>query len=217
MCALLSVALNRARTDDAIRSVLICGDENCFTAGNDLNDFLQADFSGADHPTFTFMKTMSRFKKPVIAAVAGPAVGIGTTLLLHCDFVVAADNSRFQMPFAPLGLCPEFGASLLLERFVGKRKAEELLLLGKPFSAAEAQQWGLVNQVCAPEALMESARHIAGSLAELPAHAIHATRSLLREGEQEVLEQHIDRELEIFRQCLPHPETRKRLEAFFKR
>ena len=154
MYTTLAEALEVATADDTVRVVVIQGDPTCFTAGNDLLDFLSnpPDMTpGAEPaPVVRFLDILRDFPKPLIAAVAGPAVGIGTTLLLHCDLVYAADNAAFSLPFVNLGLCPEAGSSLLLPQLVGYQRAAEKLLFGEPFSAEDALDMGLVNRVLPP-------------------------------------------------------------------
>ncbi|HPD58271.1 MAG TPA: enoyl-CoA hydratase-related protein, partial [Smithellaceae bacterium] len=149
MYQMMADALKDGEQDNEVRAILICGKPDIFTAGNDLEDFMNTSKQGdfADRPVVHFMRQLSSASKPVIAAVAGAAIGIGTTLLLHCDMVYAADTAKFSMPFAPLGLCPEFASSMLLQQIVGFPRAAEKLLLGEPFSAREAYEMGLVNKV----------------------------------------------------------------------
>ena len=145
----MSAALSRARDDSHARVVVLRGQEDMFTAGNDLADFLQRKV-GDPSAAIPFLHLIAGFEKPIVAAVAGNAVGIGTTMLLHCDLVYAADNTRFQLPFVNLALCPEGGSSLLLPRVAGYQRAAELLMLGEPFDATTAREAGFVNRVLAP-------------------------------------------------------------------
>lgn len=142
--------------------MLISGNEDIFCAGNDLNDFINNPPSDKSAPPFIFLLTLNDFKKPLIAATAGPAIGIGTTMLLHCDYVVSSNNTLFKMPFVSLGCAPEWGSSLLLPQLIGQRKAAELLLLGKSFDAAYALAIGIINQVCPPGEAIEQALMSAG-------------------------------------------------------
>src|SRR5690606_11704788 len=137
-----------------VRALLIRGKHDVFTAGNDLEDFLRASSPSLDNPVFAFMRALSQAAKPVVAAVAGPVGGIGTTMLLHCDLVYAADNARFSTPFAQLGVCPEFASSLILPQIAGYHRAAEMLMLGETFSAEQAMQMGLVNKVLPADQLM---------------------------------------------------------------
>src|SRR5438876_11778428 len=142
----LAEALAAADADPGVRSVLIHGAKDCFTAGNDLQDFLKRPI-GAKSPSWRFFELLPTIEKPVVAAVGGPAVGIGTTLLLHCDLVYATPAARFQLPFVPLGIVPEFGSTYLLPLIAGYQRAAELLLLGQPFSAEKAHEVGIVTAV----------------------------------------------------------------------
>ena len=146
MYSQLGAALQQADTDPEINAVLITGSLQCFTAGNDIADFLQEPPSDLDSPVFQFMRSLLECRKPVVAAVAGAAVGIGTTLLLHCDLVYVSADAKLRMPFVNLGLCPEFGSSLILPRLLGQAKAAELLLLGEAFTGEQAAAWGIASQ-----------------------------------------------------------------------
>jgi enoyl-CoA hydratase/carnithine racemase len=150
MYAAMAQAVDQAQADPAIRVLVIQGHESIFSAGNDIGDFLNKPPSTVDSPVFHFMRALTTFEKPAIAAVAGPAVGIGTTLLFHCDLVYAGDNAAFSMPFVNLGLCPEFASSLLAPQMFGYHRAAEALLLGEAFFAEAALEIGLVNRVVPP-------------------------------------------------------------------
>src|SRR5690606_28346219 len=167
----LTQALRQATQDDAIRALLIQAQRDCFTAGNDLADCMGKSSLDADDPILQFLHTLADFPKPVIAAVGGPAVGIGTTLLLHCDLVYLGDNARLQLPFVELGLVPEFASSLLLPRAVGHLKAAELLLLAEAIDADEALRLGLANRVVAADELLALARDQGLKLAAKPPKA----------------------------------------------
>lgn len=207
-------ALNEARADDSIRVVLISGAGASFTAGNDLNDFMsQADFTESNN-AIRFLGALRSFRKVLIAAVHGQTVGIGVTMLLHCDLVVAARNTQMSMPFVKLGLVPEAGSSLLLPRMVGHHRAAELLLLGKSFDAAEALSMGLVNRVTEDGAFMEEARKLARCVAQQPPGALLATKRLLR-SETGSVATRIEEELEAFRTQLGSEEFKAAVQAFF--
>jgi enoyl-CoA hydratase/carnithine racemase len=214
----LSDALDGAAADAAIRSVVIAGGPAAFTAGADLNDFLRAarGDDGLRNQAIRFLHTIAASGKPVIAAVEGVAVGIGTTLLLHCDYAVAADNARFQTPFVHLGLVPEAASSLLMPRLMGPRRAFELLVMARPFGAADAKAVGLVNEVVpageAEAAALKAARHVA----TLPAEAVALSRRLIRGPVAETVAR-IDEEAALFRQRLKSDEAKVALEAFFSR
>jgi len=210
----LCQSFNYASETSSVHCVLIQGDHTCFTAGNDLKDFLQS--SECDElAAVKLIQILANFNKPLVAAVAGAAVGIGTTLLLHCDMVIAADNSKFQLPFTQLGLCPEAGASLTLPLRIGHNRAFELLVLGKPFTAEQALHYGLINQVCAPEALLEIANNIAQTIAQLPHDAVITSRKLLRQATAKALPQVMQEEVKEFARLMASPECKKIMSQFF--
>jgi enoyl-CoA hydratase/carnithine racemase len=207
-------ALNEARADDGVRVVLISGAGASFTAGNDLNDFVsQADLSDENNAV-RLLRLLPTFRKILIAAVHGQTVGIGVTMLLHCDLVVAARSTQMSMPFVKLGLVPEAGSSLLLPRAIGYHRAAELLLLGKPFDAAAGLEMGIVNRVVDDQALMDEARNLARTVVAQPPNALMATKRLLR-SETGGLTARVDEELEAFRQQLGSGEFKAAVEAFF--
>lgn len=211
----LREGLEQASADAAIRCVLITGSETCFTAGNDLSDFAKGFACHfKETPVGRFLFTLVNFEKPLVAAVNGAAVGIGTTLLLHCEMVFAGDNARFQMPFVNLGLCPEGGSSLLLPQWLGRVRASELLMLGEGFDAQTALQLGLINRVCAPAETLAQARMAATKLAAQPAAAIRLTKALLKQNQQAVLEQTLLNEGAAFAGRLSSPEAREAFMAF---
>jgi enoyl-CoA hydratase/carnithine racemase len=213
----LRQALLGASADAAIGAVLVTGAGGAFCAGNDIGDFLaesRAQSEGARTGAGgEFIRTLARFDKPLIAAVEGPAVGIGTTFCLHCDLVYAAPSARFQMPFVNLGLVPEAGSSLLVPRRFGIGVASELLLLGEAIDARRAHEIGLVNEVVEPEALKAHALAKAKALAAKPRAALLATRKLMR-GDAEALYAHMEEELVAFARALKSPEARAAFEAF---
>lgn len=213
MYGALTDTLNEARADDTIRVVLVSGAGASFTAGNDLNDFMtQSDFSESNNAV-RFLETLRNFRKVLIAAVHGQTVGIGVTALLHCDLVVAARSTQMSMPFVKLGLVPEAGSSLLLPRLVGHQRAAELLLLGRPFDAAEALRMGLVNRVTEDASLMEEARKLARAVAQQPPGALLAAKRLLRS--ETGLGARMQEELEAFRAQLGSEEFKAAVQAFF--
>jgi enoyl-CoA hydratase/carnithine racemase len=213
----LNAALTDAANDSLIRVVLLQGSEDCFSAGNDLQDFLDAGELNAQHPTVQFLYQLAQFPKPIVAAVAGLAIGIGTTALLHCDLVYAADNARFQLPFTQLGLCPEAGSSVLLPNLAGYQRAAQYLLLGDAFGAMEALQMGLVNKVVTREEVMALARQQAAKLAALPSDAVQSSKALLKRNLQPLTVQTIAAELVQFQRLLNGSESQQRIAAFFKR
>ena len=193
----LAAELHAAAADEAVRVVLLSGAGASFCAGNDLNDFVGGPEFTSAHPVMDVLHTLATFDKPLVAAVHGPTVGIGVTMLLHCDLVVAARGTQFIMPFVALGLVPEAGSSLLLPRLVGQPRAAELLLLGEPLDAAAAERLGLVNRVVEPDKLLDEARALAQRLVRQPAEALRATRRLLR-GDTAELCARIEAEAQVF-------------------
>jgi len=206
-------ALNEVRADDSVRVVLISGAGASFTAGNDLNDFVTANL-GDDNNAVRFLRLLPTFRKVLIAAVHGQTVGIGVTMLLHCDLVVAASNTQMTMPFVKLGLVPEAGSSLLLPRAIGHHRAAELLLLGKPFDAAAGLEMGIVNRVVEDKALMEEARKLAREVAAQPPGALMTAKRLLK-SETGSVAARVEEELEAFREQLASAEFKAAVAAFF--
>jgi enoyl-CoA hydratase/carnithine racemase len=209
----LAADLNAARQDDAVGAVLITGAGSTFTAGNDLRDFLEHPPGGEDAPVFRFLFALAEFDKPLIAAVRGPAIGIGTTMLLHCDFVFVSPSARFQMPFIDLGLVPEAASTLLLPSLVGMRRAAQWLMLGEPFNAEIAVSVGIANEIVPDDALLGHAQAIAERLAAKPRQAMRLTKRLLRHDRADVLAA-IRREAELFREALQSNEARAAFQAF---
>ena len=209
----MSDALDEASATPHARAVLLHGQEDLFTAGNDLGDFLDPDARAAGEG-HRFLRTISSCSKPIVAAVGGPAVGIGTTMLMHCDLVVATDTARFQLPFVALGLCPEAGSSMLLPQMAGLRLATELLLLGDFFDAATAQRAGLVNHVAPPAVLLTHARALALRLARQPADALVTTKALLKRPLGRPVHEVIEEEYPHFERLLASDEARAVFRAF---
>ena len=212
-------ALKDAQKDEKVRAILFCGKPEIFTAGNDLEDFMKSDSQGelADRPVAQFMLQLTEMTKPVIAAVSGAAIGIGTTMLLHCDLVYAADNAKFSMPFTKLGLCPEFASSMLLPQLVGYPQAAEKLLLGEPFSAKEAFEMGLVNKVLPLSELLTFAKGQAAKLVALPASSLRATKKLMKAGQTEAIRAKMWEEYKYFGAMLLAPEAKEAFRAFFEK
>ncbi|MCS6765639.1 MAG: enoyl-CoA hydratase [Candidatus Protistobacter heckmanni] len=210
-------AIKQAEADPAARVILIRGSEKTFTAGNDLEDFLKRPPSSEEFAVQQFIRGLSHAAKPVVAAVAGPAVGIGTTMLLHCDLVYAADNARLSVPFTQLGLCPEFASSLLLPRLTGYQRAAEKVLLGEPFLAAEAQEMGLVNKVLPAAELMAFATAQAAKLAALPPASVRTSKKLMRGPLMESIKAQIAEENKAFGAILNAPEAKEAFTAFFEK
>jgi enoyl-CoA hydratase/carnithine racemase len=200
-----------------VRAVLIHGAPDIFTSGNDLTDFMMRPPSGTDSPVFQFMKALKDAEKPVVAAVAGAAVGIGTTLLLHCDLVYAADNAKFSMPFASLGLCAEFASSLLVPANAGYARAAEKLLLSEPFDVQEAIEMGIVNRALPPDELLAYAHGRAERFNLLPPDAVRTTKRLMRAGQKQLIEQTIAAEGKEFARLLISDQAKEAFAAFFER
>lgn len=217
MYAALADALRIAHDDAAVRVILVAGQPEIFTAGNDLEDFLNAPPHGSDSPVFRFLTAISTAEKPVVAAVRGAAIGIGTTLLLHCDLVYAGRGARFALPFSQLGLCPEAASSLLLPRLLGYQRAAEKLLLGEPFGADEAHAMGLVNAVLDDDAVLDHARRQAAKLAALPASAIRTTKWLMKSDDASATAARMQKEGTTFRELLASPEAREAFAAFLEK
>jgi enoyl-CoA hydratase/carnithine racemase len=214
----LAEALQLADTDPEINAVLITGTAECFTAGNDIADFIQQPPSNLDSPVFQFMLNLLECRKPVIAAVAGAAVGIGSTMLLHCDLVYVSRDARLRMPFVNLGLCPEFGSSLILPRLLGQAKAAELLLLGEGFSGEQAAQWGIATEALdSGEAALAKAREVALRFESLPPEAVRISKQLMKAADREQLRKAIEEESVQFTQRLRSTEAIAALTGFIKR
>ena len=215
MYAQLGAALAAADADAQVRAVLLQGSAECFTAGNDVADFLNVPRDPGNSPARALFDVLPRMKKPVVAAVGGPAVGIGTTMLLHCDLVYAAPNARFQLPFVPLGIVPEFGSTFLLPLLAGYQRAAKLLLLGQPFTAQEAFEAGIVTAVVSN--VIEEAEKAAAALAALPPESIRLTKRLLKARYAEALAGAIDEETRIFTERLSSPEAKEAMSAFLQK
>jgi len=213
----LTTGLTAASEDPAVRAILLAGGADCFTAGNDIGDFVQAgQGSGGDITApLRFLRTLATLDKPVVAAVDGIAIGIGTTMLLHCDLVVASPRARFKTPFVDLGLVPEAASSLLLPALVGARRAAQLLLLGAQIDAATALDWGLINQVADdPDA---AARAVAARLAACAPAALRATKALTRRPSRAAVLEQMQIEGEAFAERLRSPEAMEAFQAFMTR
>lgn len=209
--------LLRADADAGIRVVLVQGAGDTFTAGYDLQEFLSDPPRGPDSEALRFLDALVEFSKPIVAAVSGTAVGIGTTMLLHCDLVYAADNARFALPFVGLGLCPEAGSSYLLPRLIGYAQAAEMLLLGEPVDATIAGAIGLVSRVVPPAALTDTALSAARRVAALPARSVRATKLLMRAGALHGLRNAMREEGETFVALLESPEAKEAFSAFIEK
>ena len=217
MYAALADALEAAAQDAAVRVVVFQGDVAVFSAGNDIGDFLQQPPASADSPVFRFLRAIATFPKPLVAAVCGPAVGIGTTLLLHCDLVYAGDNAAFSMPFVNLGLCPEAASSLLVPQLMGYHRAAEALLLGEPFMAEAAMEVGLVNRVVPPTECNAIAQAQARKLAAKPLTALIETKRLLKQGQTAPVLERMAEEGQSFGRMLREPAAREAFSAFMEK
>lgn len=219
MYAELGDALERAESDPAVRAVLLHGHETVFSSGNDLADFRDPPpvLPGEERPASRFLRLISTATKPFVAAVTGPAVGIGTTMLLHCDLVYAGTRARLQLPFVNLGLVPEAASTLLLPATVGYQRAAELLLLGEPFGAERALELGIVTAVVPDEDVVETALAVARKLAASAPAAVQLTKRLLKEGHAEAVAQQMAKENEHFGAQLDSPEAAEAFAAFAER
>lgn len=217
MYASMAEAIGAAHEDKAVRAILIHGSQAIFTAGNDLEDFKNNPPRDMDAPVFRFMQTLGLAEKPVVAAVNGAAVGIGTTMLMHCDLVYCADNAMFSMPFVSLGLCPEFASSLLVPLAAGYHKAAEKLLLGEPLSAEEALDMGIVNKILPPAEVLGYARKQAARFAALPPSSVRETKRLMKSGLRAIAEKTMADEVQTFGRMLRGEEAKEAFAAFFER
>jgi enoyl-CoA hydratase/carnithine racemase len=217
MYAGLADALAAAEADRGVRVVLLHGAGDAFTAGNDLADFLANPPHGTDRPAPRFLHAISHAAKPIVAAVHGVAIGIGTTLLAHCDLVYAAEATRFQLPFVNLGLCPEGASSLLLPLAAGYQRAAELLMLGEPFTAAKARELGLVTEVVSGSELLATAGAAARKLAAKPPASLRLTKQLLKRPLMPQIEAALAAEFAAFADRLASPEAKEAFTAFFEK
>jgi enoyl-CoA hydratase/carnithine racemase len=213
MYAAMTAALEQARKDAEVRAVLFVGSETCFTAGNDIEDFLKPrGIAGA-----SFIKTLPQVEKPMVAAVAGPAVGIGSTLLLHCDLVYLSENAYLRLPFVDLGIVPEAASSLLLPRIIGHARASQALLLGETLKPDVALAWGLVNEIVPTGHVEAHAFSKAKQLAARAPAAVQATKRLLRRADAASIAETMEIELAEFAARLTSPEAREALQAFLEK
>ena len=217
MYTALESALDKAAADDSVRVLLILGAPGVFTAGNDIADFLEAPPRTDEAPVLRFLSRLIHFEKPVVAGVAGMAVGIGTTMLLHCDYVVASEDAQFVVPFVNLGLCPEAASSLMLPLAVGHKRASEMLLFGDRLSATLALDWGLVNAVVPNDKLVETAEKRAAMLAAKPPAAIRATKKLLRRTIAPLAAETLSIEARQFGALLDSPAAKECFAAFLQK
>jgi len=213
----LSDSLRQADSDDTVRVILISGGEECFTSGNDLADFIGTPQTGPESPVMQFLSAISESRKPIVAAANGLAVGVGVTMLLHCDLVYVGESATFQMPFVNLGLCPEAGSTLLLPRVMGHQRAAELLLLGEVFNAEKAYRLGIVTDIRPDDETQAFARSKALQLAAQPAAAVRLAKELLKRDYAPQLRETIAEEGKQFMTRLKSPEATEALQAFMQR
>ncbi len=218
MYAALADALTHAAQDPAVHVALVQGHATVFSAGNDIGDFQKGPpQSQEESAVIRFLRTISTFPKPLVAAVCGPAVGIGTTMLFHCDLVYAGDNAAFSMPFVNLGLCPEAASSLLVPQMMGYHRAAEALLLGEPFMAEAALEVGLVNRIVPPMEANGVAQIQARKLAAKPLVALVETKRLMKKGQAGLIAQQMDDESASFRRLLQEPAAKEAFTAFLEK
>ena len=217
MYADMAQALADAEKNAAVRVVLFQGHETIFSAGNDIADFLNKPPSNQDSPVFYFLRNISTFNKPILAAVAGPAVGIGTTMLFHCDLVYAGDNAAFSMPFVNLGICPEAASTLLVPQMMGYHRAAEVLMMGEPFMAEAALEVGLVNRVVPPTEVNSYAQAQARKLALKPLSSLLETKRLMKQGQAELVKKQMAEEGAIFSRMLKEPAALEAFGAFMEK
>lgn len=216
MYAAIADAIIDAETNDDVRVVLFKGTQGCFTAGNDVGDFLQNPPTDSDSPVFRFIIALARATVPIIAAVDGVAVGIGTTLLLHCDLVLVTDTTKLQMPFVNLGLLPEAGSTYLLPRLMGHAQAAEIVMLGEPFSGQKAIDLGIATRLVSADALEDEANRVAQAMAERPPEAMRLTKMLLKRDRDKVEAAMIE-EAGHFTERLMSTEAREAFSAFLEK
>ena len=217
MYAAMADALAQAEADAAVRALVFQGHETIFSAGNDIGDFLQAPPSTQDSPVFRFLRAISTFPKPILAAVCGPAVGIGTTMLFHCDLVYAGDNAAFSMPFVNLGLCPEAASSYLAPQLMGYGRAAEALLLGEPFLAEAALEMGLISRIVPPSEAAALAQRQAQKLAAKPLTSLIETKRLMKKAQAAVVAERMAEEGASFGRLLREPAAREAFAAFMEK
>ncbi|WP_296444450.1 enoyl-CoA hydratase [Rhodoferax sp. UBA5149] len=217
MYAAMADALALAQADAAVHVVVFQGHETIFSAGNDIGDFLNAPTATQDSPVFRFLRGISTFPKPVLAAVCGPAVGIGTTMLFHCDLVYAGDNAAFSMPFVNLGLCPEAASSYLAPQLMGYSRAAEALLLGEPFMAESALEMGLISRIVPPSEAAALAQGQAQKLAAKPLNSLIETKRLMKKGQTSIVAERMAEEGDSFGRLLREPAAREAFTAFMEK
>lgn len=217
MYAAMADAIARAEADDHVRVLLLTGAESVFSAGNDIGDFASNFSLDESSPVSRFLHGLAAAEKPIVAAVNGPAIGIGTTMLLHCDLVYCGRGARFQLPFVNLGLVPEAGSSLILTAMLGHQRAAALLLLGDPFDAETARESGIVNAIVADGEVLAHALAVAHTLAAKPPAALRLSKQLMKRWGGEALQAAMREEAAVFAQQLHAPEAAEAMQAFMER
>ncbi|MGH8461030.1 MAG: enoyl-CoA hydratase [Stenotrophobium sp.] len=210
-------ALTHAATDPAVRVVLLSGTKDCFSSGNDLQDFLQNPPLDPNAPVAQFMRAVATLPKPLVASVNGFAIGVGTTMLLHCDLVYAGTGARFQLPFVNIGICPELASSYLLPRIMGNPRAAELVLLGEAFNAEKALAYGVINEILPDDECEARALNRAQRLAAQPPEAMRTAKALLRGWDQKTVLEAIAHEASFFMPMLGKGEAREAMTAFMEK
>jgi len=214
MYEVLVRTLNEAANDAQIRVVVLSGNEESFSAGNDLGDFVTNPPNTADAPVWQFLRALSVFPKPVIAAVCGAAVGIGTTMLLHCDLVFVGDNAKFGLPFVSLGVCPEGASTLLLPKLIGYQRAARALLMGEPFDAQSALQMGLANQILPAAETLAFAQSEAAKLVTKPLSSVVEAKRLMKMSERAAIEAQMSEETAVFGRMITAGAAKEAIAAF---
>lgn len=209
-------ALSDANSDDSIKVILFKGGRGCFCAGNDIADFLSEDAIAPGSPISNFLHLLADMNKPMIATVSGPAIGIGTTLLLHCDLVYATDKAIFSLPFVNLSVCAEAGSSYLLSRQIGHARASELILFGDAFNAETALSYGLINEIMDEENYWELAQEKAEAIARKPSQALMVNKALMK-ADNKMLHQVIDNEIAEFAKLLKTEDAKAIFKKFLQR
>ncbi len=217
MYAALTEAMAEAESNPSVRAVCFRGAGDCFTSGNDLKDFLSNPPTDGHSPVLDFINALIDAAKPLIAAVQGPAVGIGTTMLLHCDLAYASSAASFQTPFTRLALCPEAASSFLMPKRIGEAHAARMLLLGDAISAEQARDWGLITELLPQERFDEMLAQRLDALAALPPEAVRAAKALLRNPWRQAVKQAVREEAALFMQRLVSPEAAEAMQAFLER
>ncbi|MCK5863079.1 MAG: enoyl-CoA hydratase [Candidatus Hydrogenedentes bacterium] len=210
-------ALEQAEAESTVRALCFRGAGTCFTSGNDLKDFLANPPSDEQSPVMRFLHTLIDLKKPIVAVVQGPAIGIGTTMLLHCDIVLATPNAAFQTPFTKLALCPEAGSSFLLPRVVGMTRALSMLLTSQNIDANTAVQWGLVTELIPSILLDTTVQERLAALAALPPEAVRVAKALIRDPLRDATHDAVEQEAVQFMQRLTSDEAAEAMQAFLEK